>query len=35
MAEEPNKPGGLYQPTVVTRGPLIHLAGQTARLENS
>lgn len=30
-AEEPNKPGGLYQPAIVSHGPLLHLAGQTAR----
>jgi enamine deaminase RidA (YjgF/YER057c/UK114 family) len=30
-AEAPNRPGGLYRPAVLSSGPLLHLAGQTAR----
>lgn len=31
MSDEPNLPGGLYNPCVFSEGPLLHLAGQTAR----
>lgn len=31
MAAAPNRPGGLYQPAILSEGPLLHMAGQTAR----
>lgn len=30
-ADSPTQPGGNYRPALITEGPVLHLAGQTAR----